>query len=256
MILILGAYSIKSIARNAAWKDDPTLFTTDVQTSTESAKGNAAAAAIYREKAEASVMRDEQEKYYQLTIQHFTKALEVYPGYFDVCLDLGVVHYKYNKNLELTLELFKKAYLINSLNPKSLQFANAIFNEANNPQRKRAFYLELNELTPNRFDILYALGSIHGKDMNDLPAAISWFEKAIAVNPNSADAYKDLGVAYGFSGQYEKSIEMSLKAARLKPDDAQIFVNIGINYRTLGMEKEAEEFFAKAAALDPKYKNQ
>ena len=255
LLILMLAYSVKSIARNSAWKDDPTLFTTDVDTSTESAKGNAAAASIYRTMAQEANLQTDKNEYYEKTIKYFTQALKVYPSYFDVCLDLGVVHYRYNKNLDETLKNFKNAFLINYKNPKVFQFINAIFNDVKQPARQLAFYLELEELQPGLHDVSYAIGTIYGKEMRNLPKAIEYLEKAIAINPNSGDALKDLGVAYGMNSNFEKSIEMSKRALKFKPKDAQIYINISINYRNLGNEDLSKEFRAKAAQLDPKYKS-
>ncbi len=254
LVVLMVGYSAKSIARNTAWKDDPTLFMTDVETSTESAKGNAAAASIYREMAQSASIKANKDKYYKKTIELFTQALNVYPGYFDVCLDLGVVHYRYNKNLPQTKKYFKQAFGINPDNPKVLQFVNAIFNDVKDPKQKLKFLNELDAAKPGRDDIKYTIGSTYGKDMNNLPKAIESFEQAIAINPNNSDVLKDLSVAYGMSNQYEKSIEVAKRALKFKPNDAQIYVNISINYRNLGDEVQAGEYYKKAGEIDPKYK--
>lgn len=254
VVILLFSYTVKSVTRNTAWKDDPTLFTTDVETSTESAKGNAAAAAIYRERAEKSQNPDERKKNYELAIKHFSKATEIYPEYFDVYLDLGVIHYQYNKNLEACLKNFKHAWEINPDNPKLIQFSNAIFNELKDPAKKLSYFSEINKKYPGKYEVLYTLGAIYGKEYNQLDSAVSYLNQAVQVNPKGSDALKDLGVAYGMLKQYEKSIEMSTRALKFKPRDAQIYVNIGINYRSLGNEAKAMEYFNTAASLDPKYK--
>ena len=249
------AYSFKSIDRNRAWQDDYTLFTTDVNTSTYSAKGNAAAASLYRENAQNAKEKSEKEKYYLLSIKHFSKALEVYPGYFDVALDLAVVHYKYNGNIEKSKEYLISAFKINYKHPKILQFVNAIFNELNDPQQKLDFFLTLDDLKPGLYNINNSIGSIYGKDLNNIPKSIEYLTKAVKINPKGVESYKDLGVAYGFIKDYENSIKMSEKALSLSPRDAQIYVNIGLNYRFLGNEVKAKEYFTKAAQFDSKYKS-
>lgn len=254
LAVVLLLYSVKSISRNTAWVDDYTLFTTDASTSTESAKGNAAVASLYREKAEAALDPAEKEKYWNLAIQHFAKSIEVHPQYFDVHLDLAVCHFKHNKNMEEVNALLIEAFKLNPTNPKVMQFCNAIYNELGDPKAKLAFFQKLNEISPGDYQVLYTIGSIYGKDLQNLSRAVEYFEQAIARNPKGIEAYKDLGVAYGFTKDYEKSIEMSKKAIAIDPSDAQTYVNIGVNYRNLGDEAKAKEYFAKAAEWDPKYK--
>ena len=254
LVGIMLLYSVKSISRNSVWQDDYTLFTTDVNTSINSAKGNAAAAALYREKAEAATVPVEREKYWNLAINHFAKALEVYPGYFDVSLDLAISQYKYNKDMLKVKEFLKQAWMINSTNPKVMQFVGAIYNEEKKPLNKLNFLLELDKMKPNKYSVNYNIGSVYGKELNNLPKAIEYLEKALKLNPKSAEVYKDLGVAYGMVKQYEKSCDMSLRAIQLDPRDAQTFVNLGLNYKNLGDMENAKKYFAKAAQIDPKYK--
>jgi len=254
LVVIMLLYSVKSISRNTIWQDDYTLFTTDVNTSTNSAKGNAAAAALYREQAESAKIPAERDKYWKLAIKHFSKALEVYPKYFDVSLDLAISHYKYNKDLTKVNENLKHAWSINSTNPKVMQFVGAIYGEVKNPQQKLNFMFELDKMKPNKYILMYNIGSVYGKELNNLPKAIEYLEKALKLNPKSAEVYKDLGVAYGMIQQYEKSCDMSLKAIQLDPRDAQTLVNLGLNYKNLGDMENAKKYFAKAAQIDPKYK--
>ena len=254
LLIVMMLYSVKSISRNRAWKDDYTLFTTDTETSVNSAKGNAAVAALYREKAESAILPAERNKYWKLCIQHFTKALEVYPKYFDVSLDLAVSYYKYNKDLDKSAEYIKKAWAINSSNPKVMQFVNAIFGEAKAPRKKLALLLELDKLKPGKYSIIYNIGSLYGKEFNNLTKAVEYLEKAVKINPKGTEALKDLGVAYGMLKQYKKSVDISLRAIQLDPRDAQVYFNLGVNYRNLGDSEKSKLYFNKAAKLDPKYK--
>jgi tetratricopeptide (TPR) repeat protein len=254
LTVVLLLYSVKSISRNRAWADDYTLFTTDASTSTESAKGNAAVASLYREKAEAALDPKEKDKFWKLAIKHFAKAIEVHPKYFDVHLDLAVCHFKHNKNMKEVNRLLIAAFKLNDTNPKVMQFSNAIYNELEKPRDKLAFFQKLNEINPDHYQVLYTIGSIYGKDLQNLDRAIEFLEKAIEKNPKGVEAYKDLAVAYGFKKEYEKSIEMSKKAIAIDPSDGQVYVNIGVNYRNMGNEAKAKEYFAKAAEWDPKYK--
>jgi protein O-mannosyl-transferase len=253
--IILLLYSLKTWARNPAWENDFTLFSTDVQTSVNSAKGNAAAAAKYRELAEQTdVMPNVKKESYEKAIQYWTRALEIHPAYFDVALDLGITHFRYNKNIDQTMHYFRQAFLINSDNSKVYQFCSAVFNELKNPQKKLEFYLSLNQLKPDKYSVLYEIGITYGKELNQLETAIIYLEKAVSVNPRGTEAYKDLGVAWGFKGNPAESIKYSLKAYELNPKDAQTCFNLGVNYRQIGDTVSAKKYFDQAAQLDPNYK--
>ncbi len=254
--VLLLSYSLKTWTRNPAWENDFTLFTTDVETSVNSAKGNAAVASKYREAAEIpGILPAERDKNYRKAIEHWDKALTIHPKYYDVALDLGLTQFKYDQNIEKTIAYLKKAYQINPDNTKGYQFYSAILKDMENPQVKLNFYLEYNEAFPKRYYVLYEIGSTYGRDLNDLDQAIQFLLEATQVKPKGSEAWKDLGVAYGFKGDYEKAIAHSKKALELKPDDAQTCVNIALTYRNLGNETEAAKYFKRAAEIDPKYKD-
>lgn len=256
LAIVLILFTVKTWARNPAWENDFTLFTTDVQTSVNSAKGNAAAAAKYRELADnESTMPAEKAEAYQKAIYHWTKALELHPSYFDVALDLGITHFRYDKNIEMTFKYYKQAFMINADNSKVYSFFKAVFNESQNPTRKLEFLQDLNQLKPNKYYILYEIGVTYGKELNNLDVAIQYLEKAVSVNPRGTEAYKDLGAAWGFKGNPSESIKYSLKALELNPSDAQTCVNLGINYQQIGDAEKAKQYFNQAAKLDPKYKS-
>ncbi len=254
--VLLLSYSLKTWTRNPAWENDFTLFTTDVETSVNSAKGNAAVASKYREAAEVpGILPAERDKNYRKAIEHWDKALTIHPKYYDVALDLGLTQFKYDQNIEKTLTYLKKAYQINPDNTKGYQFYSAILKDIENPQVKLNFYLEYNQAFPKRYYVLYEIGSTYGRDLNDLDQAIRFLLEATQVNPKGSEAWKDLGVAYGFKGDYETAIAHSKKALELKPDDAQTWVNIALTYKNLGNETEAAKYFKRAAEIDPKYKD-
>ncbi len=254
--IVFIAYTGKTWARNPAWKNDFALFSTDVKTSENSAKGNAAVASKYREAAEIEgILPNEKNSNYLKAIEHWDNALKIHPKYYDVALDLGLTQFKYNKDIDKTLGYFKKAYRINPDNTKGHQFYTTVLSEIDNPQKKLEFFMEFNQAYPNRYYVLYELGSTYGRNLNDLDNAIKYLLEAIKVNPKGSEAYKDLGVAYGFQGNYEAAIEFSLKALELKPNDAQTCINLALTFQNLGNQEEADKYFKRAAELDPKYRD-
>ena len=66
IVLVFIGYSAKSITRNRAWKNDFTLFTTDVLTSANSAKSNCSAGGKLWEAAKIEKNESTRKKYYSL----------------------------------------------------------------------------------------------------------------------------------------------------------------------------------------------
>ena len=75
------------------------------------------------------------------------------------------------------------------------------------------------------------------------------WEKAIELNPDDADAYINLGIAYGKQNNYTKAIQSYEKAIELKPDYALAYWNRSISKDSVGDKSGGLEDTKKAARL-------
>ncbi len=85
---------------------------------------------------------------------------------------------------------------------------------------------------------------------DDFARAINYFEKAVEVDPNYAEAWYQAGFSYGMLGRHQDALKASKQAARLRPDWAETYVNIGASSFALGQFKEAAESYRQATRLD------
>jgi len=83
--------------------------------------------------------------------------------------------------------------------------------------------------------------------------AISEYKKAIKIDPNDADTYHNLGLAYERLRKYRKAIESYEKALEVSPGDAITFYNIGVAYGNLGKKREAIKYYEKSLQLNPNH---
>jgi len=81
--------------------------------------------------------------------------------------------------------------------------------------------------------------------------AISYFTKAIELNPKYAETYCNLGKAYAGLGQYPKAISDYTKAIELNPEFAVACNNRGVVYADLGQYPKAISDYTKAIELNP-----
>ena len=79
--------------------------------------------------------------------------------------------------------------------------------------------------------------------------AIIHFEKAIELNPNSAEAYNNWGFALNELKQYEEAIEKYKKAIELNPNNVNAYNNWGVALNELEKTDEAIEKYKKATEL-------
>jgi tetratricopeptide (TPR) repeat protein len=76
-------------------------------------------------------------------------------------------------------------------------------------------------------------------------------ERAIALDPDLAEAHNALGLAYSARGWYEKSQAPHLKAVELEPNNASAIGNVSTFYLSEGRFDEALPWARKAVDLDP-----
>jgi len=87
----------------------------------------------------------------------------------------------------------------------------------------------------------------------DMAARIFELEKQIAQNPQSDEAWIQLGNLYFDIDNYEKAIGAYQKSLALKPDNANVLTDMGVMYRRSGKPTEAIKAFSKAIAVDPRH---
>ena len=67
------------------------------------------------------------------------------------------------------------------------------------------------------------------KEQGKLEEAIAAYKKVIALKPDCAEVYSNMGVALKDQGKLEEAIEAYNKALSIKPVYAEAYINIG-NY--------------------------
>ncbi len=246
LIVILSLYSFKTIDRNKAWKNDFTLFTTDVKTSTNSAKSNCSAGGKLIEKAQKTKDKKQRDEYLKLAIKYLKKSIKIYPNYNDALLLLGNAYFEYNKNYDKIIYYYKQILNRNPNYENVYNNISLIFSKLKDVDYKIKVYKELYKINPNRYDINYNLGLLYGRYKKNYIKALHYLQRAIKINPNNAQSYKDMGVLYGLLHEFKKSAEVLQIAVKLDKNDPQVFYNLGITYRALGDTKKSDKYFEKA----------
>jgi tetratricopeptide (TPR) repeat protein len=85
-------------------------------------------------------------------------------------------------------------------------------------------------------------------------SAIEAYKKALALKPDDAAVYNQMGNIYGAQKKIPEATEALTKAAQLNPQmAAKAYFNMGANLVNSGSADKASEFFKKAADADPTY---
>lgn len=105
---------------------------------------------------------------------------------------------------------------------------------------------------PNSSVLHYIRGVIY-KGLGQLYASVEAYNKALAIKPDYADAYHNIGEALQEQGKLEEAIEAYKKTLAIKPDYADAYINMGNTLKNQGKLEEAIEAYNKALALKPDY---
>ncbi len=221
-IILLGCAGW-TLARSRVWQDNHTLFSTDIHTSTRSAKllnamGGDLVTSAEKEKDEGiknKMLREAQ--------GYLKQALEIHPNYKLSYLLLGNSHFHLGDHDE-AIRYFRHVLSI----------------DPNYGEGKRNLGVALRES-----------GRIKGEKENNLVGAITLLQEAVTLIPDDFQTYHLLGVAYGQKGDSQQAITYFKKELELAPTNASGFFNLGVAYRQIGDEVNANASFAKARELDP-----
>ena len=91
-----------------------------------------------------------------------------------------------------------------------------------------------------------ALCATYGNDR----AAITYFSKALALDPQRSDAYFEQGIAYGQLGEFDKAVALIDRAVEMEPDNGLYLYGRGRVYLLAGKNDQALENFQRAAKLN------
>lgn len=223
MGLMIGLFSFKAITRNQDWKDNYTLFSTDIKVSRNSAK------------AHSSLGFDRMSKYRETRDTALASKI----------LDEGIIH------LEKTV----------AINPREISCYHYLGNSyymKKNYARAAEYYDKYLAYDPNNYDVMKNLATAYreeGRDLalkkKDLETSLDLLMKSLKLNANDARTVESIGIAYGAMDKYEESLNYLHKASDMSPRDAFIIVNLANTYYKKGDRMTATEYMKKAYQVDP-----
>lgn len=221
--VVLLLFSVKTVLRNPVWKDNYTLFTTDVKTSPNSAKLQNSAGG---ETIEYAIkLKDPQARNAQLekAIGHLKEALRIHPTYKNAYLLLGNAH-NYLQRYDEAIAYYDQALVLD-------------------PNYKEALR--------NRALTYRDAGKFFGEKQADPLKAETYLKKALEQLPDDYETLRLLGVACGVQGRNQEAIQYFSKAAQIMPENADAWLNLAYAWFNSGNPEEANKYQQKALELDP-----
>jgi tetratricopeptide (TPR) repeat protein len=259
IVLIALVFGLLTVLRNPAWKDDYTLFTTDVKVSENSAKVQNSVGGQLIERAESLEVGEERTALLQQAISHLERATEIHP-YYKFPYHLMGNAFIYMGSYQRAVESYSKALAIdpgfleattnkglahtylNQFAQAFAEFDKALAMEPGYPDALRYYGIAYREG-----------GQFYGEQRNDLTTALRYLVEAEKRLPNDFETLRLLGVAYGSQGDNGKAIEYFDRALTLAPTDkdkAIILMNLGTAWYATDQGK-AQNYYQQAQQIDP-----
>jgi tetratricopeptide (TPR) repeat protein/capsular polysaccharide biosynthesis protein len=102
----------------------------------------------------------------------------------------------------------------------------------------------------------FALNLLLAKSLiagNNFTQAISIYKQLIALQPEQANLYAELGLLYSRNNQIAQAIESYQQALSINPNWAELRYNLAVIWHQLGNWQEAIDSYQKTVAIDPYY---
>lgn len=232
VLVVLAGFKVTG--RNPDWKDNPTLFLTDVAKVPNSAKAQKAAGEAYGTLAAATASKDSANYYRKKALVHFDKALEIHPEFVDALLDKGTAYF-HLEQYDSTEAAWNAAAEI----------------EPNHPILK-GHYQILSQIYERK-------GSESYQNQNADDQTVAFLNKAVRYNPANHRSWYLLGITYGRMASlgalpnYDKAINAFQKAVQIDPSNAEYWYNLGGVAYQGGRYEEAEKALRKTLELAPNH---
>jgi protein O-mannosyl-transferase len=230
-VVMVAGFSVKTVSRNRAWKDDFTLFTTDVKTSVNSAKVNVSAGGMLLERARASEQELVRQGLLNQAVSYLKRGTELHPRYVQGQLLLGNALLLQNRFAE-AFDAYEACLKMNPSMNDPLMNSRAL--------ARRAF------------------------QMKDYQAAEKVYKGLLVYQPKSMELATRYAEALMYNNQFEPALKLLDSLLILAPDDADInhlqgqmwgrylafrpFVTPGMKMDYLN---KSRRFLEKAVAGDP-----
>jgi len=283
-VLVVGlslVFSMLTVARNPAWKDNLTLFTTDVKTSPRSAKLQTAVASVLADSAATQPDSLRRQQMLQAAVAHVQQALRIYPRHSLAWALLGNLRLQIGKDpAREALECYRKAAeyqpemavalrnaalaetrlgdhraaLADLRRVRSLggMDADALLLEAGAlealgaPDSALAVFQEALRARPQDGLALGRIGMIYGLHRRDYPTAIGYLSRAVVLAPDERSNFENLGIAQALGGQPAAAIQTFRTTLSRFGGSPALYANFGLAWQSLGQADSARFYFARA----------
>lgn len=252
LLAVLLLFSVRTLSRNADWKNNYTLLRKDVESSPESARIRyALGSTLLVEKAllepEGSTSRI---NYLDEAIVQLNKGVSILPNYNDAWYHLGIA-WKEKGEAKNAIAAFEQARSYKPFtDPSRLVSAGVAYGMAGQYDKAIADLREAAKLDPQDADAWNNLG-LYLSDAGQIAPALEALDKALALRPAFDKAWYNRGNALAKGGDFRAALGNYAKALNISPAYTDALNNSGNCFIMLRQPDSALAYFRKAVEADP-----
>ena len=197
-----------------------------------------------------------------IAIQYLNKAIEYNPNSESYYEELGD-YYGLKNMTEDQIRVYEQCLKKSPKAITAMRSLAAVYEKKGNPQmaaKYNGMWRQMEDSTlytlqkaveknPADADAYYKLGTLFGKQRNDLNKAIEYISKAIELNPNVEVYYEDMGVAYGLKNMNDDVIRVSEQGLKRFPNYLPVLKNMAVAYHKKGDLQKFNEYDARIRRL-------
>ncbi len=267
-VVIVLLFSVRTVIRNRDWKDSMTLWTSVLKHAPQCARAHDNLATEYLNRKdyqtalkhyqtavslrpEHAIFRNNLGRLYgvlgelEKAQEELTKAVQLNPSLAEALNNLGIVYYQKQQ--------YEKAAWLFALSDKRRADARVSFNLAKAQlqlgyfEKAQASLRKAIQLQPDYADAYRELGGLLRKQGND-DGALYVFFTLLARKPDAADAHCNIGAIYYDRAQYEKAAAALKQGLALNPQLPQAYFILADCYVKLNNLPRAAETYERACA--------
>ncbi len=233
--------AIKSYQRNFDWKDNITLFQSDIGHLQNSAKANLLLA---DEMMYENRQTNTQKYSFNKVASHYKRSIEVYPDY-----DVAWINYAfaclYFKQPQQAKGPLDKALAIERSTANLTNLA-TYFQQMQQPQKEKAAWIEIIDKNENDAPTLYAYTQLHNLllKQQDYTLAQQYAQRSIKIFPNESSVYDHMAKCCYALEQYEEGMKNWKKAYQVNPQSKVMLYKLYKAYESL-QQLDSAQYYQK-----------
>jgi len=158
----MGLFSIRTITRNDDWKDDFTLYSTDVEVSENGARSNQICGAWYTYMANLPENAALKMEYFEKAEHYLRQAIAIHPTYQQALFQMGNLMHDFRQNDDSTFYYYTRILKINPNEENVFKNINLILKNTQDTVFKNRIFTQLKAINPERPEVK-ELGASLGK---------------------------------------------------------------------------------------------